>query len=276
MPTVSDHPASIPFIGFPAVLTRILFAKRVERTEAGTFQALSTPGHLLHLVERGEVSQLAGGHKEILRAGTLVWYHDCEPVTGRIHQVPWRFLSIGFLAPDLLPPPGNQRVLLLRPATAARLGKLLRVWDDSTLPELARSFCCLALLNEVLGEVAGPAQVRTIGPGPAGAASRWFELENRLRERMDDIPTLARMAALAGTDVRTLTRSCHAASGLPPMQRLKQLRLRRAVFLLQLTDQTITEIAFSTGYERVQEFSREMAKTFGASPSEIRRSGLQI
>lgn len=69
---------------------------------------------------------------------------------------------------------------------------------------------------------------------------------------------------------RTTARACKAATGMSPVQRLRDLRLAYANNMLQHTSLSVTEIAYWTGYARVQEFSRDFKKHLGCTPSEMR------
>jgi transcriptional regulator GlxA family with amidase domain len=71
---------------------------------------------------------------------------------------------------------------------------------------------------------------------------------------------------------RTTNRACKAATGVSPVQRLRDLRMTHARGLLQHTDLPVTEVAFRVGYARVQEFSRDFRKRYGHTPREARRA----
>lgn len=63
-----------------------------------------------------------------------------------------------------------------------------------------------------------------------------------------------------------------AAVGISPVRRIKQLRMEMARGLLTYSRASISEIATQVGYERVNEFSRDIRKAFGMSPSLIRKN----
>ena len=58
-----------------------------------------------------------------------------------------------------------------------------------------------------------------------------------------------------------------AAVGLPPMKRLKQIRLSLARGLVHYSDLNMTEIALRVGYGRVHEFSRDYRLAHGRPPT---------
>ena len=84
---------------------------------------------------------------------------------------------------------------------------------------------------------------------------------------------MSRIVQLAGCSERSVIRSCHHATGIPPMRRVKHLRLAYTRSLVQHTDFPITEVAYRVGYERVHELSRDYRKRFGVSPTFDRKKG---
>jgi AraC-like DNA-binding protein len=259
----------------------ILLVDEITRTEAVSFRAMSTPGHLLHLVESGVVHQWAEGRLEKLRPGDLVWYHQGEPVEGRILKAPWRFITVGFLAPPLTPPPDEQRVVRAPPAARRALRELLQAWRSGAEGSAQRALHCSALLHQALRAVLP--LLRPAGseaPALSALSARWWTAEKWARQQLDQPLRLADLARQAGLSERSVVRACQAATGLPPARRLKVIRLHHARNLLQLTDLPVTEIALMTGYERVQELSRDIRKHFGRTPRTLRarsqRSGSRL
>jgi len=74
------------------------------------------------------------------------------------------------------------------------------------------------------------------------------------------------IAREAGVTANHLTRIFSAETGYSPIQYLRELRLNRAVSLLQNTDMKIANVAQSVGYENVEHFSRVFKKKYSISP----------
>jgi AraC-like DNA-binding protein len=251
-----------------APVDQLVLVDEMERSQTGLFQSQSLPGHLIHIVTAGSVSQWAEGRAEKFGPGAVVWYHENELIRGKILRAPWRFITINFHAPAL-PPPSDDRRVLRASAGTLRLGReLLALWRDRALSPLDRQLRCHQTLIELLRRVQ-----RSIGPQntPQPGAQIWWRIEKRLRSRLDEAHTLGTIHQLSGLSVRTLVRACRAATGMPPMKRLREVRLGYAHGLVQHSDLPITEIAFRTGYARSQEFSRDYRKSFGLSPREDRQ-----
>lgn len=147
---MQEHFDAAEKAGLPAPVEKLILVDQLERTQTGRFHSQSLPGHLLHIVTAGAVSQWVEGRAEAFGAGSVVWYHENEPVRGEILRAPWQFITINFRAPALSPPPDDRRVLRAGPATL-RLGKnLLRIWRDRSLSSLERQLRCHQILIELL------------------------------------------------------------------------------------------------------------------------------
>jgi AraC-like DNA-binding protein len=254
-----------------APLRSILLVETLQRTKAEAFRSVSPPGHLLHLVLSGKVEQYTDDRRQLLRPGSLVWYHQMESVEGRVLQAPWRFLSLNFIAPALPPPPDARRVRPARPAEIRQLHALNRLWHTRAAAPAARAFECFALLNQFLAGLAPRAEKAPGRDTPADLPTeRWWAIEKTLRLDLTELPSLPHLARQAGLSLRSLARACLAATGLPPAKRIAALRIAQARHLLQVTDLPITEIALRVGYPRVQELSRAMRLHSNQTPREVR------
>lgn len=67
-----------------------------------------------------------------------------------------------------------------------------------------------------------------------------------------------------------LHRKMTALTGMPPNRFIRNIRLHQAARLLRDPSKSITEIAFDTGFQDPEYFSRAFRKTFGMPPSDYR------
>lgn len=245
----------------------LLIVDEVVRNKAVAFRSQSLPGHLLHIVTAGAVDQWAEGRAEVLREGMVVWYHESEPVRGKILRAPWRFITINFVAPSLPPPPDELRVVHAHVATLDLGRELLKFWRDRSQTPVSRQMNCHLTLLKLLLKLTPPAGLKMMSHA---GASPWWRIEKRLRLQLDEPHSLAGIQKLSGLSLRTVIRACQAATGMPPMKRLKELRLGYARNLIQHSDLPMTEIAFRVGYTRSQELSRDYHRNFGVTPREDR------
>ena len=81
---------------------------------------------------------------------------------------------------------------------------------------------------------------------------------------------MARIACLSERQLRRVFASCYQMS---PIEYLLNLRIQHAAALLVLTDKTISEIAFSSGFHENSYFCRQFRQKKGMSPMEFRLQG---
>lgn len=271
--TVHDGDVKDTTRQIPGLIRRILLVDEITRDKASSFNSQSLPGHLIHVVVSGTVAQQAEGRHEEFREGNAVWYHENEPVRGRIVRAPWRFITVNFDAPDLAPPPDLRRVLPVGPRTLQLAKRLLDFWRDQTMPPLQRQLRSMATLLELIVEIHPADAPDAAAPVyPANARDRWWRAEKELRTLLEEPLPLDRIAAVAGMSGRTVVRACKAATGMSPGQRIRELRMAYATSLLQHTELPVTEVALRVGFSRVQEFSRDFKKRTGRTPSAMRES----
>jgi transcriptional regulator GlxA family with amidase domain len=79
-----------------------------------------------------------------------------------------------------------------------------------------------------------------------------------------------RLARVSGVSEAHFARSFKEAFGLPPHRYLLTRRIERARALLRETDQSITDIAFQTGWKSLGTFGRTFRDVTGESPGELR------
>lgn len=62
-------------------------------------------------------------------------------------------------------------------------------------------------------------------------------------------------------------------SGFAPVDYVKELRLSKAARLIETTDSSITEIAYSVGFRDAGYFGKCFRKKYGMTPKEYRNKG---
>lgn len=82
--------------------------------------------------------------------------------------------------------------------------------------------------------------------------------------------TLAELAGTGHMSERNLRRVFLATIGIPPSQYILQIRIAHAASLIESTAQSITEIAFSCGFEDSNYFSRQFRIMMNQSPRAYR------
>lgn len=250
----------------PSPIQSVLLVTRFDRCEkALRFDAHSLPGHLIQLVTAGKVYQECNGREYILRPGCAIWYHEDETVRGSVIESPWVYYSVNFIAPSLPPPDFESRLLLAKPVVHDQFKRLFQIWNDSRLPPATRDLRVHACLSEIIANLTTRSHQRMrIHPH----AQLWWRLETELRKQLHQPIYIQRMEEIAVRPRAMIAASCQHAVGMPPMKRIKQVRMSLARSLVRGSDLTITEIAERVGYARVHEFSRDYHKHFSVSPKQ--------
>ncbi len=82
--------------------------------------------------------------------------------------------------------------------------------------------------------------------------------------------TLETLAEISGLSVSSFRRYFHGAVGTSPINYLLKLRLQKAAELLDSNDQSISEIAYKTGFSDSNYFIRQFKKFTGETPLKYR------
>jgi AraC-like DNA-binding protein len=260
--SIKMQDAAFPPIAGP-IIQRVTLVDRITRPELIRFRSNSLPGHLLHLVIEGRVRQTSGGRKQHLVPGDVVWYYEDESIRGEILQVPWTFYTVNFEAPTLAPPPEHKRLQHVKLATATKFEALYDAWHNPRQSDMARHLRVHVLLLGLLLDLLPIAHTEHRLDAPT---QPWWEIEAKLRGKLDQPIDLPFLQSLSSLSQRRIVEACKLATKTTPMKRVKDLRLSYARGLVQHSDLSISEIAYRTGYSRVQELSRDYHERFQVTP----------
>ena len=251
------------------IITGINLVDCLTRHDRSTYRAVSLPGHLIHLVTEGRVEQRTEGMRQEISPGSAVWYHENQPVSGRILETPWTFYTVNFSA-TIFPPPYDRRVTRYEPETLEKMKELHAVWLDDTIPPTTRQLRLHALLLKIILDIL-PEESHDYRVDDL--TSVWWAIEAQLRRDLSIPISLESIQKLGHCSLRKINQACNLSVGKSPMKRVKELRLSYARGLVQFSDLSMTEIAFSVGYSRVQELSRDYRSAYGATPTQDRKKG---
>ncbi|HOK99905.1 MAG TPA: AraC family transcriptional regulator, partial [Bacteroidales bacterium] len=84
--------------------------------------------------------------------------------------------------------------------------------------------------------------------------------------------TVNDMAKVANTSQRNLLRKVKAQTGLNLIELKTMVKIKHAMELLQRTDMTIAEIAFTIGYNDPLHFSKIFKRVVGMPPANYRKA----
>ena len=101
-----------------------------------------------------------------------------------------------------------------------------------------------------------------------------IKAQQRLMENFVDPPSLEDLAREVGLSRSGLCTGFRQIVGQTVFDYIGDLRMRRALSMLNERAASITEIAYAVGYSHPSSFSLAVQRRFGTTPSELRRRGL--
>jgi AraC-like DNA-binding protein len=107
-------------------------------------------------------------------------------------------------------------------------------------------------------------------PAEGPVAFRLEEVQRFLQERYADALTLPGIAARFGFNPSYFSRMFHRQAGVPLVEYINGVRIRRSCLLLKRTGLGVLEIALSVGYNNLSHFNRYFRRLVGMSPREYR------
>jgi AraC-like DNA-binding protein len=99
------------------------------------------------------------------------------------------------------------------------------------------------------------------------------EVQRFLHERYADTLTLPGIADRFGFNPSYFSRLFHRHAGVPLVEYINGIRIRRSCVLLKRTSLAVLEIALSVGYNNLSHFNRYFRRIVGMSPREYRARG---
>lgn len=226
---------------------------------------------------------LVGGDLAIVRGdGSLLLRDDSNAAKNGEAKPTTRLLCGGFVPPDdlrsrslfALPPvirvPGERGEFVLW------AGGIIRLLEQEAALGRGRS---QAVINRLAGVLLIKAARHHEAALPAGDFwSGHFPRDEeiaaaleRMHARPDFAWTVARLAEEIGLSRSTFAARFTKVVGRPPLDYLREVRLKQAARLLREGNRTLKEIAARTGYKTSSAFSNAFRQWSGAAPGEFRR-----
>ena len=250
-------------------VTRIHLVQKITRHRKRTFRSSSLSGHLLHFVTEGVAQQESNGIQQILTPGKAIWYDHNSLVRGKITQPPWTFFTVSFECPNLPAIQANQKVLDVPAEVGPLFQELLERWTAENAISVTDNLHITSLLYRIISLCYPQHQPSST---PKSTLSDWWQIESSYSRNLSEPPpTLKQLTQRYSISPQKINTLCQESTGTAPMKRLKTVRLSHARGLLLTSELSISNIAWQTGYPRVQDLSRACKQFFGLTPSEIRQ-----
>ena len=133
-------------------------------------------------------------------------------------------------------------------------------------------------LNELIAQVRGTAatlaeteQRVAAVPAPSSSDAAVVQARAIMLAHIDEPLTCREIARRVGLSLRQIERRFRDELRCSVLQQYRQIRIAKAHQLLQQTELSVTEIAFSCGFASPEYFCRLYRAFFGCSPSRDRR-----
>ena len=230
----------------------------------------STPGHLLHYIEHGEYRLIANNREYNIKSGDIIYYYDSERVEWFGTESDVSFISISFSSASF--PPYHPCNHVFKGTDRER-----KLFEDAYEASLEQSSlrknlrlltaCAgiLCFLEEFRRDDSDEEKQNLMDP-----SDTWWRVEKKITRSRKFKATMDEMCSIAHCSRSTLLRRCKTATGIPPLSRLREIRMSEAMALIKNSTLNISQIADYLRYPRIHEFSRELKKHFKNPPSHYR------
>jgi AraC-like DNA-binding protein len=247
---------------------------------------LITGGSGRHVV-RGESWQIAAGDVFVIGGEQAHVYRDMDNL--RLVNLLFQPEKLSMEKADLASLPGYHALFTLEPAWRQRhqfesrlrlalrdldavLALVEQLEEELHLRAPGFGFMATSLFMQIVGLLS-----RHYGKSRSAGARHLLKLAQtitHLETQPQESLKLNDLASRAGMSQRSFVRAFRAATGLPPIAYLIQLRITRAAALLRTTDEPVTEIAFRLGFNDSNYFIRQFTKLMGCPPRRYRQRHL--
>lgn len=238
----------------------------------GLYGPLTSPYATLLLIHQGRAEIGCDGARHLLGAGEIGCYVNARDISilypaGLSTRVAWCETRLAAL------PAGPGSIGLPSAASlplGERIAGLMRTGLDLGYAEEP----ALNRLRNALGEAVFAAFALDLGLGGTGAPNAAVQRARAYAERFySGACDLADLARAAGVTPEHLVTAFRRQLGRTPMRYVWELRTAKAINLVQRSGLTLAEIADQCGYKSPFHLSREIKKTTGLAPRDLRRKG---
>lgn len=108
------------------------------------------------------------------------------------------------------------------------------------------------------------------------ACDKLKDVEGFIEQNLNTSISLEALASVACMSPSHFGRRFKKSHGLAPSQYIIRRRIARAVFLLEKTELSVTDIGLEVGYQELSNFSKAFRKVMGTTPTQYRNKNRPI
>lgn len=142
---------------------------------------------------------------------------------------------------------------------------------ESSSPRQASHTCRIALLMLIMCRLSRICSVETAAPEQKTEPAYFPEIKKYLNKHYKEDCPIALLAKLARMSKSKFMSSFKLAAGISPLQYLLELRITHACELLTASEMSISEIAFDSGFNDSNYFTRTFHNHVGLTPRDYRK-----
>lgn len=157
----------------------------------------------------------------------------------------------------------------LQPEQQAAAAALLDSNPDDPLRALLAEAKAFSLLHSFLLTQAPGSQRKDDAQTPQ--QRRYAQVQAYVVSHLAAPLSMRELAQQFGMSESRLSRGFREVFGMPLFQYVTELRLKKGMELLRAGEASVTEVAYSVGYNHVANFSTAFKRAFGVSPHAVRR-----
>lgn len=254
----------------------VQISRNVRDTQGWIFKSHWHEHLELHYIVEGEATFHLNQQQYRVIPGDLVIVNSNELHAGACTKAPYAacvaIFDIGDISPELA---GKNCIFSRHNRSAHGAGALLqRLWEEKEEAQVAYKQVCKGLVLELLAHLCRNYVVQMIPERDSRRRKKDLDRLNTvlhyIERHIAEPITNAQLAKLA---CLSEDRFCHVFSGgvgKPPLQYINDLRLKKALGLLESGEHTVTEVAESIGFRDYNHFGRLFRKRYGCTPYDVK------
>lgn len=230
----------------------------------------------LHYIVKGEATFYLNQQSYEAGPGDFVIINSNELHTAYCKKVPYCAYVVIFDIGDISPELAKKNCLFRSLVRSDRMVEELmgRIHEERHRAEFAYKQICRGLILELLAYMCRNFVVQMIPERDVKRRKKDLDrlntVLNYIERHISEPITNAQLAKIA---CLSEDRFCHvfrSGVGKPPLQYINDMRLKKALGLLENSEHTVTEVAESIGFRDYNHFGRLFRKRYGCTPYDIK------